>query len=123
MTGRNQRAIGSRYEEKAAAFLTEQGLTVVERNYRCGAGEIDIIAKDGSTWVFCEVKYRYDEGAGDPAEAVDGRKQQIIARAAAWYMRQRRLPEDVPCRFDVIAITGPGEACRIRWIPNAFGSW
>ena len=53
---RNQREVGSCYEEKAAAYLTEQGLTVVERNYRCRTGEIDIIARDGACYVFCEVK-------------------------------------------------------------------
>ena len=56
----NQRTVGSRSEQDAAAFLTREGLTVIEQNYRCRAGEIDIIARDGGTLVFCEVKYRYN---------------------------------------------------------------
>ena len=120
---RNQRTVGSRYEQEAAAFLTTQGLTILEQNYRCRAGEIDLIAREGQMLVFCEVKYRYDCGAGDPASAVDGRKQQTIFRVAQWYMQKYHLPEDTPCRFDVVAITGVGEDLRIRWIPDAFGSW
>ncbi len=120
---RNLKTVGSRYEQEAAAFLSKSGLTVIEQNYRCRAGEIDIIAREGQTLVFCEVKYRYDSGAGDPAAAVDGRKQQTIFRVAQWYMQKCRLPEDTPCRFDVIAMTGVGEDLKIRWIPNAFGSW
>ena len=120
---RNQREVGSRYEEKAAAYLTEQGLTVVERNYRCRTGEIDIIARDGACYVFCEVKYRYDQSAGDPAEAVDARNQQVIFRTAAFYMRQKGLGEDTPCRFDVIAVTGIGNTLRLRWLRDAFGGF
>ncbi|MBP3700932.1 MAG: YraN family protein [Lachnospiraceae bacterium] len=120
---RNQRTVGSRYEQEAAAFLTTQGLTILEQNFRCRAGEIDIIAREGQALVFCEVKYRYDGGAGDPAAAVDGRKQQTIFRVAQWYMQKHCLPEDTPCRFDVVALTGVGEKLRIRWIPDAFGSW
>lgn len=120
---RNKREIGSRYEERAAAYLAEQGLTIIERNYRCRGGEIDVIARDGSCWVFCEVKYRYDERAGDPAEAVDAKKQQTIFRVASWYMRQQGFAENTPCRFDVIAVTGVGDALRIRWLRDAFGGF
>ena len=120
---RNKRKTGSRYEEKAAAYLAEQGLTVLERNFRSRTGEIDIIARDGACYVFCEVKYRYDEGSGDPAEAVDGRKQQILFHTAMWYMRKQGLGEDTPCRFDVIAMTGAGDGLRVRWIRDAFGGF
>ena len=120
---RNQRTVGSRYEQEAAAFLTKKGLTIVAQNYRCRAGEIDLIAREGQTLVFCEVKYRYDGGAGDPAAAVDYRKQQTIFRVAQWYLQAKHLPEDTPCRFDVVAMTGVGEELQIRWIPDAFGSW
>lgn len=120
---RNQRTVGSRYEQEAAAFLSKKGLTIITQNYRCRAGEIDLIARDGQTLVFCEVKYRYNGGSGDPAAAVDYRKQQTIFRVAQWYLQVSRLPEDTPCRFDVVAITGVGERLQIRWIPDAFGSW
>ncbi len=138
MGRQNNREIGSRYEEQAAAFLAEQGLVILERNYRCRGGEIDIVAREGKTYVFCEVKYRKTSMSGDPAEAVDGRKQRKIYLAASWYLREHRLPEDTPCRFDVVALWGTNEAERgkrslsggkpdektgIRWIPNAFGGW
>ncbi len=119
----NKRAIGSRYEQEAAAFLQNQGLQILEKNYRCRLGEIDLIAREGHTLVFCEVKYRYDLGAGDPAEAVDSRKQQTIYRVAQWYMKQHRWPVDTPCRFDVVTVTGTGEKNEIRWLPDSFGSW
>ena len=97
--------MGSRYEQEAAAFLNQKGLDIVEQNYRCRVGEIDLIARDGETLVFCEVKYRYNGGAGDPAAAVDYRKQQTIFRVAQWYLQQHHLPEDTPCRFDVATLT------------------
>lgn len=123
MVRKNQREVGSRYEEKAAAFLQKQGLMIVERNYRCRTGEIDIVARDQGTYVFCEVKYRQDNGAGDPAEAVDWRKQHTIFQTASWYLYQNRLPEDTPCRFDMVAIIGNEKDCEIRWVQNAFGGW
>lgn len=125
MKRQNNREVGSRYEKRAAAFLERQGLTIVERNYRCRAGEIDIIARDGETCVFCEVKYRRTLAGGDPAEAVDWRKQRKICLAASWYLRERRIAQDVPCRFDVVALWGEmggngEEKTKIRWIPDAF---
>ena len=119
----NKRAVGSRYEERAAVFLEEKGLVIRERNFRCPVGEIDIIAQEEGTYVFCEVKYRRDERAGAPEEAVDARKQRTICRTAAWYLRQRGLPEEISCRFDVVALQGAGSSCRLRWIRDAFGGW
>ena len=87
---RNLRTVGSRYEQEAAAFLTKKGLDIVELNYRCRMGEIDIVARDGETVVFCEVKYRYDHAAGDPAAAVDFRKQQKIIHCCTDCRRRRR---------------------------------
>ena len=80
------------------------------------AGEIDLIAKDGAYYVFCEVKYRADERKGSPLEAVDARKQQKIFRTAMYYLTEQQL-EDVPCRFDVVGIEGT----KITLIKNAFG--
>ena len=119
----NKRAVGSLYEDQAAAFLEKNGLVIRERNFRCPLGEIDIIAQEKETCVFCEVKYRRDESAGAPEEAVDARKQRTICKTAVWYLRQRGLPQDIPSRFDVIAIRGVGSSCRLRWIRNAFGGW
>lgn len=111
----NKRATGSRYEQLAGKYLEEHGYEIIQYNYRCRSGEIDIIAKDGEYLVFCEVKYRKSISKGYPAEAVDVRKQQVIAKCAMYYMMVNHLA-DVPCRFDVIAILGD----ETTLIKNAF---
>ena len=83
---KSTRARGARYEELAAAFLEKQGYVILEKNFFCRTGEIDIIAREGDTLVFVEVKYRKDLAAGDPAEAVNERKQEKIRKAAAFYL-------------------------------------
>lgn len=123
MTNRNQRKTGGHYEEVAASYLAKQGIQILDRNYRCRMGEIDIVAREGRTYVFCEVKFRTTGSAGDPAEAVDSRKQATIFRVAAYYLKQHRLSENTSCRFDVIAMTGAGAYTQIRWIPDAFGGF
>ncbi len=114
--GENRRAKGSRYEEKAAAFLQEKGYQILERNYRDRAGEIDLIARDGMYLVFVEVKYRRNRETGYPEEAVDVRKQTRIRHTAEYYLYSRRYPADTPCRFDVVSILGE----EIRLIADAF---
>lgn len=111
----NKRQTGAAYEQAAGYYLEQMGLEILEYNYRCRAGEIDIIAKDGDYLVFCEVKYRSDSRAGSPAEAVDPRKQRTIFRCAMQYLTQRHL-EEIPCRFDVIGIEGT----EVTYIKNAF---
>lgn len=123
MSARNRRKTGGRYEEVAVSYLEEHGMEILGRNYRCRMGEIDIVAREGRTYVFCEVKFRTSCRAGDPAEAVDFRKQATIFRVAAYYLKQHRLSEETPCRFDVVAITGTGDRMQIRWIPDAFGGF
>ena len=112
----NKRTLGSRYEQMAADFLREQGAVIVEKNYRCRHGEIDLIVRDGRYLVFVEVKYRSSGRMGDPAEAVHYYKQQRIRQTARYYLYSRRYGENTPCRFDVISILGD----RIHWIRNAF---
>ena len=112
---RNKRRTGTKYEQAAGFFLEQIGYEVLEYNYRCRFGEIDIIAKDGICLVFCEVKYRSGREKGSPLEAVDNRKQQRIFRCASHYLAGRGL-EDVPCRFDVIGIEGTA----VTHIKNAF---
>lgn len=113
---KNKRTTGSCYETKAAAFLTGQGFELLEQNFYCRQGEIDIIAKDGRYLVFVEVKYRKDGMSGDPAEAVDERKQRRILHAARYYLLSHGYPEDTACRFDVVAILGE----EIRLYRDAF---
>ncbi|MCB6545945.1 YraN family protein [Blautia glucerasea] len=111
----NKRKTGSRYEDQAAAFLEQQGLLVIERNFRCKSGEIDLVARDGKYLVFVEVKYRSSGGSGYAATAVDWHKQKRISRAAEFFLIRYRYQEP-PCRFDVVAIDGQ----QIQWIRNAF---
>lgn len=112
----NKHEIGSGYEKMAAAYLIERGYEIVEQNFSCRLGEIDLIARDGEYLVFVEVKYRRDDKMGDPAEAVDLRKQQHIRRAAEWYLHSRSVSWDMACRFDVVAILGE----TITLIQDAF---
>jgi putative endonuclease len=111
---------GKTAEDLACAELQRRGYTVLARRYRTRGGEIDIIARDGAAVVFVEVKARTDERCGHPAEAVTGWKQRRIA-AMAWDFLSRRRMYNVPCRFDVVAITGPdGGPQRIDVIRAAF---
>lgn len=112
---KNHRQIGTVYERAVAHYMEQTGYVMIEYNYRCKAGEIDLIAKDGDCLVFCEVKYRTDDRKGDPLEAVDQRKQKRIFRCALKYLAEHRM-EDIPCRFDVIGI----ENGRVTHIRNAF---
>ena len=112
---KNKRQTGTDYERAAGYYLERLGYEILEYNYRCRAGEIDLVAKDGEYLVFCEVKYREDDRSGAPAEAVDGRKQKTIFRCAMHYLAQRRVG-DVPCRFDVIGIEGS----KVTHIRDAF---
>ena len=113
---RNNRETGSRFEEMAAGYLRDMGYVILERNYRTRLGEIDIIARDGKALVFIEVKYRMNLEKGDPAEAVHGQKQRRIRNAARMYLYRHQLGEEVPCRFDVVAILDS----EIRLIRDAF---
>jgi len=97
------RDLGRRGEELAAAYLIRNGLEIVERGFRVFRGELDIVARDGDTLVFVEVKARADESFGRPEEAVTPAKQRQIRRLATGYLIERRLG-DVPCRFDVVAV-------------------
>lgn len=112
----NNRETGSRYEEQAAVFLIHEGYEIIERNFRCRSGEIDLIGREGRYLVFLEVKYRRSGESGDPSEAVDRRKQKKIIDTARYYLFTHGYSEDIPCRFDVVAILEQD----IRVIKDAF---
>lgn len=111
----NRRKTGSNYEKRAAEYLSSLGYEILEMNYRCRSGEIDIVALDGNYLVFVEVKYRTDTYAGFPEEAVTAKKQRTISRVAAYYCLSHGLT-DRSCRFDVVAFLGE----EVRLIRNAF---
>lgn len=112
---KNRRRTGTEYERAAGYYLEQLGYEILQYNYRCRSGEIDLIARDGEYLVFCEVKYRSDAGKGSPLEAVDGKKQKTLYTCALFYLTERGIG-NVPCRFDVIGIQGT----KITHIRNAF---
>ena len=112
----NRRERGTRYEELAADYLEHSGMPVTARNFRCRFGEIDLIARDGRTLVFVEVKYRTNASSGLPEEALSVSKQRTISKAADFYRVRYKIRSDIPCRFDVIAFEGD----VLRHYKNAF---
>src|SRR3954452_2937003 len=112
-------ALGDRGGNVAARFLRNQGYKIIVRNFRCELGEIDIIARDGKTLVFVEVKTRaYDDPT--PEDQVNSDKQGQVTRAAKLYLSRYGVPQP-PARFDVVAIVWPnGRDPQIRHTPNAF---
>ena len=112
----NKRKIGREKELIAAGYLQDRGYRILEMNFRCRQGEIDLIARDGRYIVFIEVKYRADRRAGEPEEAVNRGKRRTIIQVAKYYLYLHRLSENTPCRFDVVGIIGE----EIRLTKNAF---
>ena len=108
---------GDAAEALAAAFLEARGLTIVARNYRCKAGEIDIIARSGATMVFVEVRARRSGSFGGAAESITAAKRRKVLGAARHYLTSRHL--DCACRCDVVLLMG--EPPQIEWIRDAFG--
>jgi putative endonuclease len=108
-----QRA-GAQAEEVAVRFLAGQGLRVLARNFRTRLGEIDVIAQDGTTLVFVEVRLRTRDDYGGAAESVDSGKRRRIVAAANGYLAL--LGSEPPCRFDVVTV----EDRRAHWIRAAF---
>jgi putative endonuclease len=94
---------GKAGEELAAAFLAEKGFKIVERNFRCASGEIDLICEDAGTIVFAEVKTRSAAVRGEPGEAIGPAKKKRLIKAGALYLSRHRAWSR-PCRFDLVGI-------------------
>ena len=116
---RAQLPLGRRGERAAEKYLRRNGYRIVARNFRAAGAEIDIVAMDGDTLVFVEVKTRRSHDAGAPEEAVDERKQKQIRRAAEMFATRYRA-DDATMRFDIIAIDASGERLEIELLRNAF---
>jgi putative endonuclease len=110
---------GKRGEELAAVYLAEAGYRILERNYRCLFGEVDIVAEEGETLVFVEVKSRRSTEYGDPQLAVGREKQKKISRIATNYLTERHWCHR-PARFDVVAVKMLPGNHSIELIRNAF---
>ncbi|MBN1939045.1 MAG: YraN family protein [Candidatus Aminicenantes bacterium] len=118
----NRVELGRRGEEAAVRYLKREGFQVVERGYRFNRGEIDIVAYEGATLVFIEVKTRTDPTLGYPEEAVTPAKRRQIRRVAQGFLTEREaILNDPPCRFDVIAVEFLEDDCPlIRHFRDAF---
>lgn len=100
----------------ALTYLKDNHAKILDTNYRCKFGEIDIVATDGQYLSFVEVKYRKNNNVGFASEAVDINKQIKICRVSDYYRMQKRIGEDTPIRYDVITI----DSNNIDWIKNAY---
>jgi len=116
---KSARAIGDAGERDAVSFLGRQGFAILDRNFTYHHGEIDVIARDGGELVFVEVKIRRSGRFGLPEESVTVSKQELIRRTAEGYMLERHL-ENIPCRFDVVAITVEKGIKKFVHYKNAF---
>ena len=108
---------GDQGEIAAAAFLEEAGVRILQKNFRCRYGEIDLIGWDGYSYLVLEVKYRYSSDFGEASEAVDYRKQQKICLTFDYYRMKKQLDEFTPVRFDIVEVDRYG---RCRWLKDAF---
>lgn len=105
-------------EELAAQYLERQGCVVLRRNWRCPYGEVDIIAQEGDTLLFVEVKARRRIEETLPREAVDERKQQRLRQCAALYLDL--FSPDAICRFDVVEVWWQSGRAQVQWLKEAF---
>lgn len=116
-------SLGRRGEDVACSFLSGKGHTIVERNYRSGHLEIDIITLDKDGVHFVEVKSRVAPVAVSPEENVTAAKQKKVADAALRYLhtsKDKRLSADLEVSFDVVAVTFDGGGEIVEWFPNAY---
>ena len=110
------RQIGAEKEQLAAAYLQKQGYEIIDCNFTCKQGELDLIARKDEYIVFVEVKYRKNNRFGKAEEAVTAKKQLRMQKTAQYYLYKSNFPQNTPCRFDVVAINQE----QIELIENAF---
>ncbi|MEI3280099.1 MAG: YraN family protein [Eubacterium ramulus] len=115
----NTHELGTTQEQRVADWMQQRGFYIVEKNFRCKFGEIDLIAKKDGYLIFVEVKYRSNEQYGAPREAVDWRKRQRISNAAVFYLKRYGYSMEHPCRFDVAEVSQDS----IYLMENAFDYW
>lgn len=111
---------GGHFEQLALTWLQRRGLRLVQRNYRCAVGEIDLVMREHEVLVFVEVRFR-GQGSHVPAcETVDNRKQRKLVRTAQHFLLYNRQLSQLPCRFDVLGISASADQPHYEWIRNAF---
>ena len=116
---RERKDKGDRGEDRAATFLRQEGYRILERNYRCPLGEMDIIARDGKTIVFIEVKTRSSDRFGSPQAAIGPQKQRRMTAIALCYLKGKGWL-GMPARFDVAAVRLDAAGERVTLYKNAF---
>ncbi len=109
--------LGRHGERKACGYLKKQGYRILGKNFRCKAGEVDIIAADHETLVFVEVKTRSSDQFGTPQEAVTRAKLRTLHQVAQYYLRETDAPNNMPVRYDILALTIDQNA-RVRNIEH-----
>jgi putative endonuclease len=114
-----EKELGKKGEEIALRFLKKKGYKIIERNYVCKLGEMDIIAREKDTLVFAEVKTRTSMAFGPPQLAVNSTKQMQLSKVALYFLKEKRL-EDIKARFDVVAILLRPKGEEIELIKDAF---
>jgi putative endonuclease len=110
---------GQEGERIAAVFLKNNGYRILERNYRCPIGEIDIVAREKNDLVFVEVKARKTSALGYPEQAVGYRKQRKMSQLALWYIQEKKM-HGVNARFDVVAVRMMPSGPDVKLIRDAF---
>lgn len=116
---RHRIGTGRDSETLATDYLRKRGLEILERNVRCPLGEVDLVARDGPTYVFVEIRSHRSDRWGAAEESVGWAKRKRVVRVALWYLKHRGLGR-VPVRFDVVAVQWRGDEAQVRWIPAAF---
>ncbi|MBF0135061.1 MAG: YraN family protein [Magnetococcus sp. DMHC-1] len=116
----DRKAFGRFAEDLAAGHLSRTGYRILERNVRFRRGELDIVALQGDTLVFCEVKARRTDTYGSPAEAIDFRKQRRLTLLATLYLQAHPEYSNHFCRFDAVLITRQGPGWKVEVLQNAF---
>lgn len=110
---------GRKSEKRAARYMESKGYRIIEMNYRCRFGEIDIIARSSDILVFCEVKARSNRTFGTALEGITGAKVRKIRKTAEYYLMTKKL-KNIDCRFDAVTVDQSGSKTVIEIIPNAF---
>ncbi|MDQ7050619.1 MAG: YraN family protein [Enterobacterales bacterium] len=116
----SKRDLGDALEKQTVDYLEQRGVTILQRNYLCKMGEIDIIAQDKQNLVFIEVRYRRSDHFGGALASVNLKKQRRLIRAASHYMQKCNITNKTASRFDVIAISGNLNQLEFNWIKAAF---
>ncbi len=111
---------GAAVEAAAERWLSQQGLLYVAKNFRCKAGEIDLIMRDGAQLVFIEVRYRQHDYFGSAVESVTRSKQQRVVRAAQWFIAAHPQWRNYACRFDVLGGSKATDDIEWQWLRDAF---